>query len=191
MRWSSLSDDATMTATIRCAVDHADPADDLHELPEPSAEPTATDAFRTKLGQALLLHLRGEAESAALELGALDEADVARAIGVLTEVTATTWSDLEERAMYPISLVHVMTQLDAVGAQDLDVSAALLHHVAGSNAGARFPVEELITAAGPGSALYGAFDATVAMIRFAGRRWWRPTEDILTDLDLGDHDSTR
>lgn len=147
--------------------------------------------LRTQLGCALLLHLRGEPELAALELGAVDQADVARAMDVLAGAMSATWSQLERRAIYPIRLEHVVERLHAVGARDRRVSVDFLHRAVRTNSATRSVVEELICVHGPGSALYGAFDATSAVIRFAGQRWWRRPAAILTDLGLGDHGSYR
>lgn len=177
-----------MTATLQCAVDPSDPADDSRD-PKTCVRPG--HFLRSQLGRALLLQLHGEPKSAALELGAIDQGTVAQAIDVLTEATAVALSQLNQRAEYPIPIHHVVDRLQAVGAPDLDVSIELLHRAVLANAGAHLPVEELIHTYGPGSALYGAFDATAAVIRFAGQRRWRPTAEILTELGFGEHGSIR
>lgn len=178
-----------MTATLRCNCDTRGTDEDSRDNPPGRVIPGGM--LRTQLRRALLLQLRSEPELAALELGAMGEADVARAIRVLSSATAATWSELERRATYPIPLDHVVGRLHAAGGRDFDVSLDILQRAVLTNASVRLPVKDLIHAHGPGRALYGAFDATAAMIRFAGQRWWRPTADILIDLGFGYQHSNR
>lgn len=186
-QWWRSPDDASMTATVQGTGDTLDPTDDSRDHPRTRVQPT--EMLRVQLGRALLLQLRSGPELAALELSLVDQADVAEAIGVLADATAETCSHLARRAIYPISLDHVVERLHAVGARERDVSVDFLHRAVLANGGVSLEVEELIHAYGPGNALYGAFDAATAVIRFAGQRWWRPATDILTDLGFGDHDS--
>lgn len=177
-----------MTVTHRCPVGISDPGASRER---PGTRLQLAEMLRIQLGRALLQHLRGEPDLAVLEMGAVDQADVARAMDVLAEAMAATWSQLERRAIYPIPLEHVVKRLHAVRARDRGVSVDFLHQAVRANSAGRPSVEELIRVHGPGSALYGAFDATAAVVRFAGQRWWRPPAEILTDLGLGDLGSTR
>lgn len=171
-----------MTTTLRRMLDHPLPAGVPEERMHTGAY--SMESLRTLLGRALLLNLSAEPGPAALELSALDQADVAAAIDVLTEATAVTLAQLERRATFPIPLGYVVERLDASEATDREVSMAFVHLATFANAGVDMDVDELLHAYGPGGALYGAFDATSAVIRFAARRWWRPAADILSDLGL-------
>lgn len=171
-----------MTTTLRRTLDHSVPAGVPEERVHTGA--CSMESLRTLLGRALLLNLSAGPGPAALELSALDQADVAPAIDVLTEATAGTLSQLERRATFPIPLGYVVDRLDAFEAADREVSMAFVHRATFANAGVDVDVDELLHAYGPGDALYGAFDATSAVIRFAARRWWRPAAVILRDLEL-------
>lgn len=120
-----------------------------------------------------------------LRLGLVDRAGAASALvelrrrcgsaaltGHLHEVAASVWGQLRRRSRYPIPLSAVLGWLD-----DGSVGGSIfLTRITGlcAREGADAPVD-----------LLGSLDATMALLEFAGARWWVRPSTVLDRVTAG------
>lgn len=140
----------------------------------------APHAVRRTIDDALDLALANDPRRAIAELCSIAPgAATATALQVLTDTCAALLRRLRGRSRYPVPLRYVADRLQVSGDDDVQLCLRFLYDASFRNAGVVIDSSDLFPAESERDRLYGAFEATIALLRFAAARSWTTPQRVL------------